>query len=54
MADNYLERKFEEMEKRKRGHSAYGRYGRMRASSVSTFKPRRAEDKKDEPCQDND
>ena len=34
MADNYLERKFEEMEKMKKRHSGYGRYGRMRASSV--------------------
>ncbi len=39
MADNYLERKFEEFEKSKRKKSAYGRYGRMRASSVRTFKP---------------
>ena len=29
MADNYLERKFEEMEKMKKRHSGYGRYGRM-------------------------
>ena len=27
MADNYLERKFEEMEKMKKRHSGYGRYG---------------------------
>ena len=39
MADNYLERKFEEFEKSKRTKSSYGRYGRMRASSVRTFKP---------------
>lgn len=49
MADNYLERKFEEMEKRKKSASKYGRYGRMRASSLHTFKPlQNKEEKKDE------
>lgn len=46
MADNYLERKFEEMEKRKKSAS---KYGRMRASSLHTFKPlQNKEEKKDE------
>lgn len=56
MADNYLERKFEEMEKMKKRHSGYGRYGRygrMRASSVRTFKPRKAENIKEEPDGNN-
>lgn len=49
MADNYMERKFEEMEKRKKSASKYGRYGRMRASSIHTFKPLpNKEEKKDE------
>ena len=52
MADNYLERKFEEMEKRKKSaskYSKYGRYGRMRTSSIHTFKPLpNKEEKKDE------
>lgn len=52
MADNYLERKFEEMEKRKKQHLGYGRYGRMRASSVRTFKPRGSENTKDETASD--
>lgn len=53
MADNYLERKFEEMEKMKKQHSGYGRYGRMRASSVRTFKSRKAENIKEEPDGNN-
>lgn len=44
MADNYLERKFEELEKIKRRNSKYGRYGRMRAMSVHSFKPKQKED----------
>ena len=54
MADNYLERKFEEMEKRKRQHSGYGRYGRMRASSVRTFKPRRTVNTQEEISSDKE
>ena len=53
MADNYLEGKFEEMEKMKKRHSGYGRYGRMRASSVRTFKPRKVENIKEEPDGNN-
>ncbi len=48
MADNYLERKFEEMEQRKKGQSKYGKYGRMRAGSVRTFKPQPSKKEKDD------